>query len=441
MKNEFICLIPQDIDLESIINSNPPKFKPFKKDTLAYFIWLIIQRSGIVEDFIHGYYIKFYSRNLGKTAKNYKHYFLYLKEIGVIDINEKYQVKGFPKSYRLKKHSNLKSYTIIDKTLLKNITLNIDKKEVVSYLENQKIGINPTAFNFMFDWITNGIEINYKDALTALNRGRGINPESNKIDIQHYYSKASTIYRFQNRIGFISRTKADNRIHTNFSNFPKISRKYLTFQGEKLVYFDIKTSQPFMSCVLFKTGFYNRSFENKPLAMMREDISATILSDSQKSRILKVLNSNVPDIYEYVNTVVNSDIYLEFGRLCNDSKKTRDQLKKLYYATVFSSNSTQKRRKDIFSKTYPSVWEIFEIIKEEDYKNLSYLLFKIESHIVLDKLAIGWLLKHNNKVPIFSLHDALVTTDKYADELEKQMYEIIKNYVGHPPIIEKEIFT
>ena len=52
------------------------------------------------------------------------------------------------------------------------------------------------------------------------------------------------------------------RFHSILTNIKSELRQYITYDGKKLCAVDVKNSQPFISTVLFRPGFYENSEKN-----------------------------------------------------------------------------------------------------------------------------------------------------------------------------------
>ena len=85
---------------------------------------------------------------------------------------------------------------------------------------------------------------------------------------------------------------------------------------------------------------------------------------------------------------------------------------------LFSKPKNTTREATQFKKIFPSVFKIISFIKVEIVP-LHKLLSHIEAYCLLDFVALKFSKKYKN-IPIWSIHDSLVTTNDSIDLLKQE---------------------
>jgi len=87
---------------------------------------------------------------------------------------------------------------------------------------------------------------------------------------------------------------------------------------------------------------------------------------------------------------------------------------------------------DSFTALYPGVLEVYRRIKEVNYKDICSLFQRIES-IAMTGYVCKRLQRDYPEVPIFTLHDCLITTVGNEMLVSRIMAECIDEFVGYVP--------
>ena len=127
----------------------------------------------------------------------------------------------------------------------------------------------------------------------------------------------------------------------------------------------------------------------------------------------------------------------------------RKKAKELLFMVFFSKNSFFEEKaawlKRLFASEYSYVYGFFELIKtefegiaEEQHNRLACLLQSIESEIILNRVCKRIWEEGNQQVPVFTIHDSVVTTVGNEEFVEKIMDEELTKCIGIPPPLEFE---
>lgn len=260
---------------------------------------------------------------------------------------------------------------------------------------------------------------------------------------------------------------SDNRLHSNLTRSPKILRKHIRYDEKHIYGVDLKTSQPFFLCVLIK------SILKKDQGLLEQIKAIPILSDETIGKLFN-LDLNRNELIDFVQSVLKKDFYNEFEKKLNidydDSVKpyrmvsnysskdknrrnrkyeenklptrkepfetTRELVKAVVMEIFYSKPKTTIKEAKVFREAYPSVSKIFVCLDECQVK-FSYLLQYVEAYVLLDYTAKR-IHEDYPEMPLFSIHDALVTNETWKNILKQEMLKHIKAITTINPNLEIE---
>jgi len=158
--------------------------------------------------------------------------------------------------------------------------------------------------------------------------------------------------------------------------------------------------------------------------------------------------SEYEDVKLYCKLVSVGKIYDYVGDECRkaglDVPTERSALKVAVFQALYSANQFQGQEdakpKQIFRKTFPNVTKLFEIIKRRESEQLPILLQSIESHLFLDVIAYR-IYKERPSLPIFTIHDSIVTTKGNEEYVKTIMFEELSRAIGFEPTINIEHYN
>ncbi len=283
---------------------------------------------------------------------------------------------------------------------------------------------------------------------------------------------------------------AGRRLHSVITMIPKYLRCYLSYKGQALCQTDISNSQLFCSIYLFNPENWKKN-KLSGSGMVWKGLGipsiSSIVSNSKHNTIMYLTSNSFVDEnqsqkafqdYRFSYLILQNGIYAHlidkmesingFFKAGIDDRAKRRKVKRLLLAQMFanenwSSNAwikkglgskttitvennakTMTRHKMLYSgknallwkafiEEFPRVYGLFKHIKANSYDNLARVLQRIESTAVLEYACklISDKLPH---VPIFPLHDCLVTTLEYLHEVDELFKEGVMSFVGCRPI-------
>jgi hypothetical protein len=158
-------------------------------------------------------------------------------------------------------------------------------------------------------------------------------------------------------------------------------------------------------------------------------------------------NTIYSDIIQFKDSVIEGRFYEDFLELLHSEGiteiSTRGEAKKAIYLVLFTSNqfinSGEAIPKRLFKETYPNVYKYFSLFKLGDKSRLSRLLQSIESWLILDKISER-ISNERPNIPIFTIHDSIVTTLGNEEYVTSVMTEVFNHYVGTSPRFDVKVY-
>lgn len=427
-----------------IIAYNQNHQTPLKLDVAVFYTSLFNSLPSLyrnMED-THQEVIRLNSQILKKYNRNYAVYMDFLVRNGFID--------------------SVKSY-------------GADINECNSYILNKKyVNDTVTIYQITDTWLLkkfddNGIETFYKEKMkyckairphlvSCFNDALSIDTQKaneiiNPLRAENYnkYSRAKQLileFHYQ-EWRYSIKPDTDFRLHTNLTRLNKVLRPVITYKGQHLGAVDIKSSQPYFFAVILKAVL-------KKDRQLLKQIGATKLLSNQHIKDMFDLEIDRKEIIDFVQSVIYDDFYTcfvdklvihydengkIFRKVSNFTKKNkgkfvdnptrieyyqseRDVAKTVIMEVFYSSPKSTIPEAKIFRTVYPSVTKIMNFIKTECVE-FHRLLSNIEAHCLLDCVAKQYHKKHP-EIPLWSIHDSLVTTEPYLAHLEKNMKQLLQ---------------
>ncbi|SMC33586.1 hypothetical protein [Moheibacter sediminis] len=449
----FPLYIPENLNIDELVKSNPPQFK-FHKDELAYIVHLIndIPSRNKSEDEGMYYYVPLYSVLLQRRVRDYRKYLDYLVANGIFDEDKRYVQGKKSRSFKFTdeyqtpiRQIYITKYTLI-KSLLKYINVDLSNEKCLiedernlDYLQKWFSGNLTIDFSGAVNELWRLYEIDKRDRLKILLiKGKLINP------IQRFNSRYLPVFKLH-RLQFLNvKDRTAGRYHTVLTQIMGSLRQFIRFNNQKLVAVDIVNSQPYLSCVLFdkqkfrdntilpKIRLYNNYLDNK--------------IEVRKKLCSKVENSHrFENVNQFIDIVKSGRLYEEFGELLLkkdiivDDGNVRAQVKKIVFSSFFSPNQSIAYNEAIkvFKDSFPDVYEIYRVIKQSKHRTLACVLQNLEAELVLHK-ACKIISEQRPEIPLFTLHDAIITTEGNEKFVKQVLYDVLLNAIGIPPTLKFE---
>ncbi len=416
-KQYKILIASNLIDKMKMIEQHPPPIPGFTISRMEYLIHLILSHK---QKHHPGSYSLLNSEYLRNVVPHSGKYLNYLKDEGIIEWINHFAGRN-SRLYRLKEEGKTEYRTLTDKKLI----YRIEKNRIAILRRNSKK--YPVLNSFI-----HRVKINKEAALNAVEneyRKRSlIDPE--KAERRRTFSLAEIEKIHQGQI-FIKCNSTNGRLDSNFTRLPGEMIPHLTIDGKHLKEVDISCSQPFFAASLF-----NPTPEIKKIIAGYLGQSYIMLSKSLQLTHYK-------DVKLYTSLVTSGKFYQYMMNKFKENDISfidRKDLKEQLFIVFFGRNGAERYSKAarLFSKCFPNVWQLFKTIKKEDYRKLAILLQKIESFVILQRVAPR-IVQDLPGVPFITKHDSILPSDilivREAGKVKKIMAEVIKEVTGYCPKI------
>jgi len=457
-----IVFVPEKVDIGAITAFNPPEF-PFKIDKFNKIMHSLCVIPAFNKQYQEFSYIPLNAQVLKQSVRDYKPYLSYLTENSIIECNESYEAGKVSKGYRYTPtySSEVSPKFITDFTLKKNIN------DYWNSTYNKQDG-----FLFLKKWFV-GLEFDFDKATAFLQ-------QIHDLERDYYISKVKTKKAIENRTikatqrynsRFIiasmlsqftllsqAQKKTNNpahrdhnvkRYHTLLTTMKSELRNFITFQGEELVNIDISNSQPYLINGLLKPEFWN---PNKDEEFNIQFFKSKSFYDVNNVNLTKYIMLHVPELsidmteLESFQQITSSGHFYQFlnEQMLEDPKMeaiSYKELKKAVLAMLYSENVSHYghvgKAKEVFSSSFPSIYKLLCKIKSKYKECLPILLQRMESHLIIDKIATR-INKEHPTVPIFTVHDSISTTRSNVKLVKQIMKEEMEATVGIAAQLKEE---
>jgi hypothetical protein len=472
--NDDISIItPKILDKKTILQNKPLHLDD--EDWIQNCRWIVhtIIQLSFEEKYKNkfGEYVPLSSEILKKNCGN--NYILYLTGLlknDIIECDEKYS-KAKHKSF---------GFLLTDKYAaapLKHITLTNSflTKRIKEYRKERilNLKIKAVPISHLVRWLTNdNLTIDKNGAFEFLETyKRKLTSELSKRNLKKKYQTkqdAFILKRYHkikhqienwNSNKYISIDDAGGRLYSPITGLPSLFRNFLTYNGEGLVGFDIKNSQPLHFLTMlddkfwksYTSGFTLNKLDSKLWKYLQEDkdYSTTIMfQESSETQCYKGSSC-----YTFRNLVQNGKLYeficfkffnkyLTKGGI--DRFSTRAKTKQEFMHMMYHNPKERfTKAKDVFAefkKLFPAEAAVMNLMKKRLYNDFPVILQKIEAKMLLHKVAKK-VYDINPEIPLFTIHDSILTTKKYANTLKSILENEYKNLLGFIPQFEKTEYS
>jgi hypothetical protein len=440
MKSILYWEIPSSVDVEGFLKKYPPSFK-YKIDHFYYIVDYISRGMDIENIDDNAGFVNTNAKRLQKVIHNYKMYLEHMLKHRFIRTDMNYIPGKKSKGYLLNKYSDILS-------AIKKIPINdfVIHKHKIRELNEQKEIIKATQKQHphLTKWF-DGLQINREKALKEVKvifpikttgiRGVAKRKASNWAK---RYRAVQAINKIANGQFYYNIDDNVGRFHSNLTNLNKELRNFITYNGQHLVNVDIKNSQPLLSTLLLNTDFYNH---NSLCNITTIPGYQYLLSNTYHSypsltiMVVKTLKkSDNQDINIYIEFVNSGSFYQKiFNLLYPDKTFEKDKVKTMIFMIFFSNNrymgKTEAEPKRRFKEMFPRTYEVFKILKLCDHTALSRILQRIESNLMIQNV-VPRISREKPDLPIFTIHDSVVTTVGNEEYVATVILEEIKKYTG-----------
>lgn len=460
--------VPENFDADSLlVGVGRADMAANLKDAMYYILDTLVQ-MGNRQDTRHqlekvGYYY-LSSDILGKICgKRYSTALKILSKAGIIASNNSYSAGKFSKGYRLTgKYSSadIKFRELSDQgSIKKKIIEYRNQQELLNNAELDKIPYitkwyNPDKLKIDVEQAHVFMEFYKKvliDLIPASTSDDKRKELTNRIN-QRYNSSINSANKIRSGEFNLKRTSTDHRLHSSVTSMKKELRGFLKYDNKSLVGIDIKACQPFLLTQLLKKQTFSKTTEGLDIQTQYPKLY-TALQGQGLQNLQSIFmsvgysqndGSHLPAAnFEEINW--EKDFYsklieleLELFGKTGRSFTSRGAAKKQMMVILYSKNKNKKYYQSVerFKKMFPREGQLIEIFSDLGRKHnenfLPILMQRFESKLILDIVCkeVSDLLP---EAPIIPVHDSILTTPEYVDQVKEIMSNTIMRVTGLRP--------
>lgn len=462
MEKQRRVFLPSNFNLAEQLNQRPPQFK-FNIDYFKHVSHLINDIYFRDEDRYKQGWVPLCSSILVNYIRDYQKYLNYLIVHGIVECdnhyipNEKCKYYRFTDAYR---NEPLKEELINDSSLIRKLS-QYSYKDDDYKKANQRYGYLTKHFK------SGKLRIDSGSAKEWLIATYPPNHEAYKRGIM-------AIKRIEEQDWHFSIGEKDGRFYSNLTCLPKELRWFLTYDGQPLVCIDVANMQPLLVNAFFKESFWHHPYSSTDFRFKNinkevfERLKACKYGDSSD-----YVSDYILDYIKYINSImlaespVSSHQY-EFqdvghyrelttgggfysflqGELSEIYRKNvdREQAKEFVMKflngdadAAYYQDQTKINPMTVFAGLFPAIYELLCRLKVVNYKHVSWLMLGMESKLMLD-IICKRVDKLNPDMPLFTVHDSIITTPDNANYLYEEMKSQLELHVGYPPFLKGVIW-
>jgi hypothetical protein len=433
----MLQFLPENLNLDEILQNNPPLFK-YHRDGFIHILNLLTEIPSKKKDLMDEKgYVPINAELLKKRVHNYAHYLGYLIDAGVIETDGFYVRGEKSRGYRFTE----KYQTFVAPAEIQRYTLLKAINGQSNYDRNMQ-----AKYNYLYKWM-DGLRIDFRAAKSFLDMQFQQDKKSNHYKaVRKYNANIATAMYMKENLARFRVDETSGRLHTYLSCLKKELRNFVSYDGQPLVSVDIVCSQPTLTQVLLKSEFY-LDIEDKMGAANIFRIAPGSIKQIPVGEIARLVYSKQDTFVKY-REAIQSDIY-NYMRpyleaITGHSWSERRDIKDAMFGILYSDNRFigQKKAapKRIFRELFPEVYELFALYKKHGSSQLPVLLQKLEVRLVLDRAAKK-LSKLLPDIPIYTIHDSIIMPAGNEKIISTTLQEEAQSALGITIKTEPEIWV
>lgn len=449
-----------------------PRNEGFIKIRMLFILWQIGESASYHErTWKETGFIAISGKTFQKRVQSYKPYLKYLINTNVLECDNHFIPQIIPLGYKFAERFNNEPFRRIDlinSTTVETFNEDVELFPYLTYWYKQdKLKLNSvTARNEAYRLYSTT-----KDDQKLWSRGKY---GKLKIPYPQYYSAIQQISKIESNIFNLKISPKVHRLYSTLTAMPSIYRKYLKYDNQSLGCIDIKNCQSYIACLILNPEFW-KADSNLPLNLYSLPQNIIDLFDNNLIIMIGEYFSELEsqDVFnEYIDLVSNGRIYQDMISWAQQEKEkiiTKKRVKEVVFSTIFSPvNSRKTWLHDYYTQKFGYVIALFNIIKQDNasiqsidsdedltgleeseieeltikklHARLSILFQAIESEIILHRCCRRIFEEKNHSVPIFTVHDCIITTQNNIEYLKTIIIEEFTTTIGYPPPFEIEFW-
>ncbi len=443
--------LPENLNLETILNNNPPPFK-YRIDKFQRIGSLLTEIPANNKELLSDSgFVPINAQILQSSIHDYSRYLTYFIENTIMETDNQY-IKG----------QKSKCFRFTDQFQTPITPVVIDNKRYIQTLNTlSKYEIRMIKkYYYLFKWFNDDLNIDFPKAneyiWQQLKNNRALHIENALLKFNSYFLN---IDRFNKKNFYFIVDTSVSRLHTNIVVMKSELRNFISYGGKNLVSIDMSNSQPYLSTVLLNETFWKKEIFAGNLniysALRKPHLLKQVLSEKSINNILSYImlvrsaeSIDNSGFEQYIHEAANGTLYQYINRQFEiiSGHKIRDKkkLKEIIFRVLYTDNRFIGQReaepKRIFRAIFPEVYELFKLLKKTDSTLLPRLLQTIESKMMLDVIAKR-IAKEKPNMPLFTVHDSIVCPVGNENYCAKVIKEEMKKAIGIEPSLKFEYWS
>ena len=310
--------------------------------------------------------------------------------------------------------------------------------------------------------------------------GKYFNAERLKIDLRSCNEVLVTNYRLDsNRSKYLINainaiqiangefnlrlSKNDGRVHTQITNLSKSFRPFLSYDGKKLGEVDISASVPsflyyillnwsntedsHLSNVINPSKLYYRHYMFLKTLVELDNSELSLFGEKIKSgEFYDCFIEGMHSVHSFDERLHKDEYYLKnVERICNrpfdgDIEDLKAVIKNRFLSMLNAQPANYLNEEAEFNMHFPSILNWIKNFKKINHRYFSHLLLQTESYFMLDIVARKLNNDLKGKVPVFTLHDCIITTEENLEFVESFMKNTLTEALGFTPKMKSKVF-
>jgi hypothetical protein len=407
MKYNRYAYIPAVIDINQI--ATKARLSRTDADKAAYILGLLIYLPLINVDVVKpNGYVAISAKILESNIGRYRVAMQLLMDHGIVECDNSYVAGGGCLGYRI-----TEVYPTSD-LLRYELTSSVLHKKFCKQERQRLCGVR--QYHFLWKWFRTELSIDVDHAQSII--------DDNDLSMAHMLAvDAISSNRWRFRVD-----NAGGRLHTNFTNLKRELRAACRYQGMPLAEIDIRSSQPyFLSLILAE---YIRNTHN--------------LSHHDIQQLYQGMDvpEHLSDVHRYILLLSAGTFYSDYRQslyTLTERKMSIRETKKAFYRAAYGRGIRHTVEVRALQRQYPTLYAAIDKAKVRNYKDLAIGLQRVESDAVLGAICRR-ITRELPKAPLYTIHDSVMTTHEYADQVRDIMTSELLYITGIPPVLNDTIF-
>jgi len=465
--------IPEKLELNGLYEEDPIKVHLDRVYLIVYKYFQVYlfdkyarQKDG---------YVYIHSRRFNELSSNYSEIIKWLEKHGIFEVNRSYTPTIHPRKYKVRNEfmTGLRTYKLTDKRTINALVKNINLPHLPTVKKYHSLWKDFSSNGLLFIEEVNSVIEELYEADKKL-----VSEEEALIKKCIYQL---SVFRVRHNHYWFYQDTSGNRLHTNITNLKSDLREKLRFKKENLVEIDIVNSQPYFSIKLLETTYCSIMFPENAESLENSEIDLGNKEELDDYKN-KVLDGSIYDYFEekyiekYGESAIEEHIQLEYSRKLSWGHKisisgdrgygkpgyrpkttgrssytpqdlrglpNRKVVKAMIFNVLYGNLEMKQlnRHKLLFRELFPTIWNLLVYLKKQsETENMAVLLQQLEAKAILDK-TVPKIKKHNYRIPLFTIHDCLVTTVTHADFVKETLKAELTALTGYEPKLESDIWN